>query len=63
MIKVWVLIAYMWAGYAGGPVIIDNIASKSECERLVQSIKYLSSSDSRLYSNPPSTCIEVWKVK
>lgn len=63
MIKVWVLIAYMWTGYSGGPLVIDNIASESECERLAQNIRVLSKGETGFYSYSPSRCVEVWKVK
>lgn len=62
MIKVWVLMMYLtsWNTYAGagGPAVIDNIASKSECERLASYYIENIPADYRKY-----TCVEVWKVK
>ena len=33
---VWVLIVFIDGFRAGGPLVIDNIASKAECERLLK---------------------------
>ena len=63
MIKVWVLIAYMWSGYSGGPFVIDNIATQQDCERVAANINYLSKESNGLYSNSPTRCVEVWKIK
>lgn len=61
MVKVWVLMMYLttWNTYggAGGPVVIDNIASKAECERLMSYVyQNLSKVDTR-----SAVCVEVWK--
>lgn len=35
LISTWVLVGYYWASYGGGaPLLIDNIASLAECERV-----------------------------
>jgi hypothetical protein len=63
MVKVWILIA-MFARYNGsnsdfgGPIVIDNIASSSECERVAANYKTVNSSIFTLEYK----CIEVWKV-
>ena len=61
MIKVWILIA-MLSGDSrtatNGITIVDNIASKSECERISEHVKSLSDS-----SYIRARCVEVWKVK
>jgi hypothetical protein len=56
MVKVWMLYLFMNYVNAGGPMVIDNIASYSECRR-VQLVMA-----QRPYYND-SQCIEVWKVK
>lgn len=61
MIKVWVLIAYMWTGNAGGPLVIDNIASQQECERVAENIRYMTRDT--LLNGTPTRCVEVWKIK
>ena len=38
-ITVWVLVLYMSTYQTGGPAVIDNIASKEQCEILVNEIK------------------------
>lgn len=53
MMTVWILILYMGGSNSGGPAVIDNIASRAECERVKAVIN-------TRYS---SQCIEVWKVK
>lgn len=54
MTKVWILIFFLKWGNAGGPAVIENIASKEECAR-VQAV--IGSMDSHLHSR----CIEVSK--
>ena len=57
MIKVWVLWVYMGATYyGGGPMIVDNIATKEECIRL-QNVMHEGNYVKR------SKCFEVVKVK
>lgn len=64
MIKVWVLIAYLYSGNAGGPFIIDNIATQQDCERVAENVKYMASlSTHTLYSTVPTRCVEVRKIK
>ena len=64
MIKVWVLIAYLYSGNVGGPLVIDNLASQQDCLRLSENIEYMARTNNyRLYSNVPARCVEVWKVK
>lgn len=61
MVKVWVLMAFMsmydGRGGNGGPVVIDNIASKSECERVAANFAGVSHQDFMW------ACVEVWKVR
>ena len=56
MIKVWILIFYISGYQTGGPAVIDNIATSSECTRL-----------SRVFDAMPHSrsygCISVWKIK
>ena len=60
MIKVWVLVFYMGvSGHqakAGGPMVIDNIATKEECARVHKLLGEWS-------YGKGGQCIEVWKVK
>lgn len=57
MIKVWILVFYMGNGInAGGPSVIDNIATKAECQRVASEIN-----KGPHVSN--LRCIEAWKVK
>jgi hypothetical protein len=53
MMTVWILILYM--GHS--PTVIDNIASRAECERVKAIV-----AEGR-YRSAISQCIEVWKVK
>lgn len=57
MIKVWVLVFYMGHHAAGGPTVIDNIATKEECVRIQKIISY--NNRKANYSK----CIQVEKVK
>ena len=57
MISVWIMMAFL--GSHGNPIIIDNIATKSECERMVQHFGGVDLfSTGRQYR-----CVQVWKVK
>lgn len=54
-IVVWVLVAYTDGYNAGGPLVVDNIATKAECERLAARIKYLG-------DETEAVCTQVQKV-
>jgi hypothetical protein len=60
MVKVWVLMAFMSMldghGGNGGPIVIDNIATLSECNRLARNFLTVPHQDFHW------TCTEVWKV-
>lgn len=57
MISVWVLVFWMSAGHAGGPAVIDNIASQQECARIQSLVREIRE------FGATSRCIEVRKVK
>lgn len=58
MTYVWVLVFYVAGGnQAGGPAVIDNIATKEECVR-IQSV--LQDDDPKVRR---ARCIQVGKVK
>lgn len=57
MITVWVLVLYFRAGYGGGPVVIDNIASHAECVAAAKAVK---ASNQRYYHR--GTCLPVKKA-
>lgn len=64
MIKVWILIAMFARSYGsnsdyGGPIIVDNIANRSECERVADNYNAINNQRFTLEYR----CIEVWKVK
>lgn len=59
--KVWVLIYYLgvtsYRSEGGGPLVIDNIATKDECVRVMNELNNFESVRRR------AMCIEVTKVK
>lgn len=55
IVKVWVLIIFMRIGYAGGPVIVDNIASQEDCVFIQNNMK-------QVYTYEHSKCIQYDKV-
>lgn len=57
MISVWILVFWMAADKAGGPAVIDNIASQQECVRMQALIREI-----REWGFS-SRCIEVRKAK
>lgn len=56
MIYVWVLVFYTSASQAGGPAVIDNIATRDECMRIRPMFD-----DDR--TGKLARCIQVGKVK
>lgn len=67
MIKVWILIAFLSgdAGHYGinGPLLIDNIASHSECEKLRTLVRDLNATQPGVTLGVDARCVEVQKVK
>lgn len=56
MIFVWILVFYTSTYQAGGPAVIDNIATRDECMRIRPMFD-----DDR--TGKPARCIQVGKVK
>lgn len=56
MIYVWVIVFYVSHPQAGGPAVIDNIATRDECMRIRPMFD-----DDR--TGKPARCIQVGKVK
>lgn len=64
MVKVWILVfqVFLTGAYgpgAGGPAVVDNLATKTECERVARNLQFLN----RKHYEFESMCIEAWKVK
>lgn len=38
-VYVWILLASYVNGHGGNPIVIDNIATKAECQRVAQVLK------------------------
>lgn len=59
-VLVWVLYLYVNTNGAsiGGPVVIDNIASREECRRTAAYLQYNSD-----YQHIKALCVQVTKVK
>lgn len=57
MIYVWVLVFYTSTYQAGGPAVIDNIATREECMRIRPMF------DDGYNTAKPARCIQVGKVK
>lgn len=55
-IYVWVFIAYVGAGHGGGPMVIDNIVTKEQCEILINKV------ENSYWVRKPQ-CVLVEKVK
>lgn len=55
--SVWVLVIYMGIIHQGGPTVIDNISTKSECER----VRSVIVKDARVV-NASTFCVEVRKA-
>lgn len=56
-ILVWVLLAYFDSGHGGGPAVVDNLATRAECERL--GTRWRHESHGNYYFH---TCTQVRKV-
>jgi hypothetical protein len=54
-VKVWILIFYMGGTTSGGPAVIDNIATREECQRIEKVM-------GEVRGMTASRCIEVWKA-
>lgn len=63
-VVVWILVMYIGWVKAGGPIVIDNIDSKQNCEAAAQQIKmtYALDKDDVIYAGK-HRCIAVRKVK
>lgn len=58
MIKVWILFLTIHPNsYAGGPVTINNLPTRQECERVLSHVKSAYPWDAR------GVCIEYWQVR
>ena len=59
-VLVWVLYLYVnnTGSSTGGPVVIDNIATREECRRTAAYLQYHSD-----YQNIKALCVQVTKVK
>ena len=59
-VLVWVLYLYINSpgNGTGGPVVIDNIASRAECRRTAAYLQYNSD-----YQSIKALCVQVTKVK
>lgn len=66
MIKVWILIVLLSGdtrGYnANGPLVIENIASQSECQRVLAHVKDMDDPKNLRWWAGSYRCVEVWKV-
>jgi len=59
MIKVWMLVYLFSSGsYGQTSVVIDNLPTSSECQRIATEMKGV-----RHFSGESYRCIEYWKVK
>lgn len=58
MTYVWVLVIYMSGYNAGGPAVIDNIATKDECARVQEILM----AHNAVGANTGARCIQVGKV-
>lgn len=63
-VVVWILVMYIGWVKAGGPIVIDNIDSKQNCEAVAQQIKMTYTLDKHdVIHAGKHRCIAVRKVK
>ena len=58
VVTVWVLVGFMGISGAGGPIIVDNIATKDACETLKNSMD----GDAGFRNGLPFKCHPVPKI-